>query len=150
MVTFVGLQSDFGKALQEMVELEYDAVEAYESALSGLENLDYRETLKAFQKDHSNHIKSLSDLLTQHHLAPPQGASKLKELVTTGKAMISQLRGDLAILRAIHSNEEDINTAYERLIAHEGFWPDAHDIVHKAFADEKRHKEWVESVLKRD
>ena len=147
MVTLVGMQSDFGKAIQEMIELEYDAVDAYAAAVNRLENQDYREKLQSFQKDHEHHIERLSDLLKHNDLAPPKGASMVKHWITTTKSALSQLMGDTLILRAIHSNEEDTHKGYERLVNHDKIWPDAQEVLEGAFADEKKHKEWLESVL---
>lgn len=43
MVTLVGMQDDFGTTLKDLVELEYDAVEAYEAAINRLDNKEYKK-----------------------------------------------------------------------------------------------------------
>lgn len=49
MSTAVGKQEDFSSALIELVELDYDAVEAYEAALKRLEDEKYRNMLEKFK-----------------------------------------------------------------------------------------------------
>ena len=42
MATMVGTQESFIKAIQELVELDYDAIGAYESAIKNLDKLEYK------------------------------------------------------------------------------------------------------------
>ena len=41
MVTMVGMQKDFGDAMKELLELEYDALAAYDESIERLENADF-------------------------------------------------------------------------------------------------------------
>lgn len=52
MVTMVGNQTDFIDAVKKLLELEYDAVEAYESAINRIESENYKAMLINFKKDH--------------------------------------------------------------------------------------------------
>ncbi|ABV78707.1 hypothetical protein RBEMOGI_1576 [Rickettsia bellii str. RML Mogi] len=45
------------------------------------------------------------------------------------------------------SNEEDTNTAYERLNNHADKWHDAEKILEQGFKDEQKHKKWIENQL---
>ena len=63
MVTIVGMQGDFASALKDLVELDYDAVEAYEAAINRLDDEEYKDVLKTFKEDHERHISELSDVL---------------------------------------------------------------------------------------
>lgn len=46
------------------------------------------------------------------------------------------------------TNEDDTNTAYERLNAHPKKWPEAIQFLEKGLNDERRHRAWIESVIK--
>jgi hypothetical protein len=48
--------------------------------------------------------------------------------------------GDTAILAAMVSNEEDTNTAYERINSRTDKWSDAEEIIKRGLEDERRHK----------
>jgi rubrerythrin len=146
MVTLVGTQGDLAAAIKELIELDYDAVEAYEAAINRLDNQDYKEKLSEFKKDHQRHIQELSILLGQHQITEiPSGPSTIKQWLAKGKVVLAELVGDSAILAAMKSNEIDTNTAYERFSAREDLWADARPIILRGLEDEKRHKAWLET-----
>ena len=89
MVTTVGLESDFMKALKNLVSLDYDAVEAYQAAIDRLEDEEYKKALEGFKQDHLKHIKELSAFLKKHNHTPPTGPSS-KSLLTQGKVTLAR------------------------------------------------------------
>ena len=146
MVTKVGLQKDFIKALKDLIELDYDAVEAYEAAINRIENEEYKNSLKKFKGDHERHIQELSEFLKENKETPPTGPSA-KSLLTQGKVVLANLMGDTAILRAMRSNEIDTNTAYERINNYEEISEEIRGPLKKGLQDEKRHLAWIETQL---
>jgi rubrerythrin len=147
MVTFVGTQADFGDALKDLIELDYDAVEAYEAAVNRLENQVFKEKLNIFKADHEWHIQELTNVLNKRDIEPPSGPSAGKQWLAKGKVVLANLIGDTTILRAMISNEIDTNSAYERISLREDMWPEAKDIVRRGLEDERRHKKWLENTL---
>lgn len=147
MTTLVGKQDDFTKALQELLELDYDAIEAYETAVNKLEESKFKAKLNDFKMDHQRHVAEISALLRNHHEEVPNGPSA-KQWLTKGKVVIGGIIGDRAILGAMLTNEEDTNTAYARMISHPRIWNDAVTILQNGLQDEKRHKQWLESIVK--
>jgi len=143
MVTLVGMQGNFESALKELVELDYDAIEAYEAAINRLENGRYKDVLNGFKADHQRHVTDLSGLLKKHNQEPPTGPSIGKQWLTKGKVVLANLVGDDAILAAMSSNEDDTNTAYERMNERLDKWEDAVEILKRGLTDEKRHKAWL-------
>jgi rubrerythrin len=146
MVTMVGTQVRFDEALYELCELDYDAIEAYKAAINRLENKEYVSKMEEFKQDHQQHVQEISNLLRKHQAKAPDGPSP-KNILTQGKVVLANLLGDQAILKAMLSNEQDTNTAYERLNDHEEKWEDSLDILKKGLADEKRHKQWIQLTL---
>lgn len=147
MATLVGTQKEFHDALYALCELDYDAVEAYKAAINRLENEIYKNTLSDFMNDHIRHIEELTSLLKTHNHPAPEGPD-MKQYLAQGKVVLANLMGDKAILKAMITNEEDTNTAYERLTQHAGKWSDASIILANGLNDEKRHKEWLEEQVK--
>lgn len=147
MATLVGTQASFTDALKELIELDYDASEAYAAAINRLTKEEYKNTLTSFMEDHKRHIQELSSLLAQHNEEYPKGPSTLKQWLTKGKVVIADLAGDDAIISAMVSNEEDTNTAYETLNARDDKWQDAEDILQRGLADERRHKKWLKEQI---
>lgn len=145
MTTLVGTQKTFSDALQSLLELDYDAIEAYKVAIERLEDKDFKAKLTEFKGDHERHVREISDLLRKHGSDVPDGPS-LKQWLTKGKVVLADLMGDRAILSAMEGNEEDTNTAYDRMHKHPEKWPDATDILDRGFRDEKRHIEWLQNL----
>jgi len=145
MTTFVGTQTNFSDAVKELLELEYDAKEAYEAAINRVESLDYKQKLEEFKADHEQHIRNLTELLRNHNEEAPTGPSG-KQWLAKGKVVLANLIGDDTILAAMVSNESDTNTAYERMNDRTDKWADAIEIIQRGLADEKRHKAWLETV----
>lgn len=144
MVTMVGKQAEFSDAIKELIELDYDAVEAYEAAISRLENTVYKGKLSEFLNDHKRHIKEFTTLLKKHNTDAPNSPSAGKQWLTKGKVVLANLIGDDAILSAMLSNEEDTNTAYERMNERTDKWDDSKDILRRGLEDERQHKKWFE------
>lgn len=147
MTTFVGTQNDFKSALESLIELEYDALSAYHTAIEALEKPSYKLQLRNFAEDHQRHIDELSHLFRRKGFQPPTKPATLKHLLTKGKAVLATLGSDISILQAMLSNEKDTNHAYETMLAHEEIWLEATPIIRRGLEDEKRHKNWLEMTL---
>jgi rubrerythrin len=149
MVTTVGLQGNFMDALIELVQLDYDAVAAYEAAINRINLPEYKKSLQGFKQDHEKHIKVFSKYIKESGRVPPEEPG-MKSFLTQGKVVLANLVGDTTILRAMRSNEEDTNTAYERLNKYEDIPGDIMNDLKEGLEDERRHAEWLDSVLQKE
>jgi rubrerythrin len=149
MVTKVGMQTEFADALKDLMELDYDAVEAYDAAIDRLDNAAYIAKLAEFKKDHQRHISEIDDILSDHQIEAPAGPSG-KQWLTKGKVILANLIGDEAILKAMISNETDTNTAYQRMNERTDIWVDAREMLKNGLADEQKHKAWLETLVSED
>jgi rubrerythrin len=147
MVTMVGLEKNFTDAVKDLIELEYDAVEAYKAAIERLESKQYKDKMTEFLKDHERHIREFSSILKKHNEEAPQGPDMTKHWLAEGKVVLAGLIGDNAILTAMKTNEDDTNTAYERLNNFNDIWEDSEGFLKEALKDERRHRAWIESVI---
>ena len=146
MATLVGTQTNFADALRELVELDYDAIEAYAAAIDRLGNTKYKNKLEQFKADHENHVVTLNKFLRDHEEEGVEGPDA-KKWLAKGKVILATLIDDKSILQAMLSNEEDTNNAYERMNAHEDIWPEVAEALSKGLADEKAHMEWFEETI---
>lgn len=147
MVTMVGTESELVDLLMDLMKLDYDAIDAYNSAIKKLKNSSLADQLRDFRDDHARHTKNLRPFV--HELggkAPTEG--DMKSLLTTGKVAMGALMGDKAILMAMKTNEDDTNTAYERAVSHKGVTPELKRILSSNLADERRHRTWIEQTMK--
>ena len=145
--TLVGTQKDFREALENLIELDYAAAASYQEAIEHLKYAEYKRKLKEFQHDHERHIKEFGEIIRKMGHEPPTGAG-IKQLFTQGKVMFANLIGDKAILKAMKSNEDDTNTAYERLNDHIGKTEETRELLRRGLEDERKHRQWIEQAIK--
>jgi ferritin-like metal-binding protein YciE len=146
MTTFVGTQDSLIEALQSLMDLDYDALEAYDASIHRLQNSDYKAKLEEFKSDHQRHIEDLTKVLKGHDITPATGPSA-KQWLTKGKVVIANIMGDEGVLKAMLSNEGDTNTAYEKMNDRKDLWDDLKDVLKKGLNDERKHKMWLEEVV---
>lgn len=144
MATSVGKEDNKLEMLQDLIKLDLAAAEAYQAAIDRLENAGYRQQLESFKRDHERHVEDLSPIVREMGGEVPDSAGA-KEMLTEGKVALSSLGGDDSILKAMKSNENDTNIAYERVA--EKAPPEARAIVERGLADERRHCEWILAQL---
>ena len=111
----------------------------------GLENPSFKEQIAAFKRDHDRHFDELRSLASTVGVVPPTEGDA-KQRLTTGKVALASLMGDKTILRAMKTNEDNTVTAYERASRHEQAPADAKPMFERALADERRHREWIETT----
>jgi uncharacterized protein (TIGR02284 family) len=146
MATMVGKEKDITKLLNDLIALDFDAIEAYEAAIARLDTAGDREQLARFMEDHRRHVRDLSELVRSFGEAPQEGAD-LKRILTKGKVVLAGLSGDEAVLWAMKSNEDDTNQAYERATASPGLPDRVLSVLRANLADERRHRSWIEQRL---
>jgi len=134
--------------LEDLIALDYDAADAYQAAIDRLENTHFKQTLRDFKGDHLRHMEELSEILSGMGRTPPKEGD-MKSLLTKGKVVIAGMMGDKAILEAMRTNEADTNTAYERVVAHEGVPSTTLNVLQRGLQDERRHCEWILDTQKR-
>lgn len=146
MVTTVGLESDMLEMIDDLIGLDYDAIEAYRTAIDRIEDTSFKAQLTEFMMDHQRHTQELSALLREHGENPQDGPT-MKRFLTTGKVALADLMGDKAILMAMKTNEEDTNTAYQRAANRDELPEDLKKAVLRGLDDERRHRSWIIDTL---
>lgn len=130
--------------LSKLILSDYDAIEAYEAAIERLTGPDDKRQLERFRDDHRRHISELSEL-DRHMGSIPPKAPDLKRIVAKGKVLLGGLIGDEAILRAMKSNEDGTNEAYESASVNVETLPaEVRHAIIRGLDDERRHLEWIE------
>ena len=142
MVTFAGTQNKFLDALKAIIELDYDAIKAYQAAIDRLESPVYKQKLEEFKGDHQRHVETFSTYLTQYNVTPPSGPD-IKGMLTAGKVKIASLSSDRAILKAMLDNEGDTVEAYENINSHPDKPTELSETLYRSLSDEHRHQQWI-------
>lgn len=142
MVTTIGTESKLETLLTDLIQLDYDAAEAYQAAIDRVENAGSKASLLTFKQDHLRHVDDLSQVLAKMGREAPAGGD-IKSVLTKGKVVLGGLAGDKAILQAMKTNEDDTNTAYERAALHHEATPQIHALLEHNLRDERRHRDWM-------
>ena len=142
MVTTTGTASDVVDMLNDLIQLDYDAIQAYEAAIGRIENAEHQRQLQAFRDDHERHTQELGRIVSELGAEPARGAS-MKQVLTVGKVAFADMMGERAVLQAMKSNEDDTNTAYERAASRSDLPTSAVPVIQSALGDERRHRHWL-------
>lgn len=146
MGTQVGTEKEVISLLNDLIALDYDAIEAYEAAITRLSDLRCKEQLRLFMGDHQRHTVELADYVGRYGCTPVTKGD-FKQILTKGKVVLGGLIGDKAILAAMKSNEDDTNAAYERALAKTGLPEGVRIVLNRNLSDERRHRAWIEQQL---
>ncbi len=146
MVTIRGKEVTVTRMLCDLIELDFDAIEAYQAAVDRLQDFMVQQQLRAFMADHERHVRELSEIVRgQGGEAPTKG--DFKRVLTKGKVVIGNLVGDRGILMAMKSNEDETNQAYEQAVRQHDLTSEVREVLQRNLADERRHRAWIEDRL---
>lgn len=144
MVTTVGKENTLSERLSNLIKLDYDAIDAYREAIDRIDDAESKQELAKFMADHQRHTEELSaHLKTMGETPPTEGDAK--SMLTKGKVMFADIAGDKALLKAMKTNEDDTNTAYERAVEQADSPAELKTLLERNLADERRHREWIET-----
>ncbi|CAN5670149.1 hypothetical protein BH23GEM6_BH23GEM6_26140 [soil metagenome] len=134
--------------LNDLLQLDHDAVQAYSLAIDGIQNPQLEQDLTRFRGDHERHIRDLTELIERHDGIPvqlshvPTGAFKL------AVQALGNLGSDREVLLAFKANERQVCDKYNRL-AEDTNTPDIAEVLHRNAADEEKHYQWAANALER-
>lgn len=131
--------------LNDLLQLDHDAVEAYTVAIDRLRDERRRETLVDFRADHERHIEELAALIRARGGLPtemPHATGALKLAVQA----LGSIGSTVPLLLAFKAVEGQVRDKYQRA-AQRVRENDVTDVVRRAADDEVRHYAWVEQTL---
>lgn len=134
--------------LNDLLQLDHDAVKAYTLAEAALKNETYKESIRVFKRDHERHIQELTRLVALHGGTPadsPHVSSSPFKLAAQG---LGDLGSDTSVLLAFKANERLSRDKYQRA-AEQGYPPEVQAVVQRGAADETTHYTWVQETLER-
>ena len=146
MATTTGPELTLADLLNSLIELDFDAIEAYKAAIARVDDMTDRGELARFLEDHQRHVADLTPLVTRHGGTPATGGD-LKQILTKGKVVLGGLVGDRVVMAAMKTNVDDTTAAYERAVAHPEADAETRGVLEKNLEDERRHRTWIEQRL---
>lgn len=128
--------------LNDLLQLDHDAVAAYKVALRELDSPRLTAELRAHLEDHERHIEELERHI--HRIGGmavpmPHLSGVFKLAVQSAVAAAS----DRTVLLAFKANEMQVRDKYTRAAAAMDLPVDIRDTVRRAADDEQRHYDWA-------
>jgi rubrerythrin len=134
--------------LNDLLQLDHDAVQAYTLAIDTLKSDAYRETLIQFRGDHQRHIRELTDLVRAHGGTPVETAHLPTGLFKLAVQALGTAGDDRRVLLAFKTNEGQVREKYRRH-ADAPHPPEVTDVLRRAAVDEEKHYAWAAEILER-
>jgi ElaB/YqjD/DUF883 family membrane-anchored ribosome-binding protein len=135
--------------LNDLLQLDHDAIAAYDVAIAKLEDRDHADQIAGYRRDHERHVRELNELVARLGGTPanhPHVTGPFK----TALQSLGGLAGDKGLLMAFRTNELAVRTKYDAYASRAMLWPpDVKRTVDGAALDEERHYAWVADVLQR-
>jgi uncharacterized protein (TIGR02284 family) len=132
--------------LNELIQLDIDAVHAYEQAIDRIDMRQIAEDLERFKGDHQRHIRELSAAVRQLGADPPERSPDLKGYLIEGFTALRSMTGTEGALKAMRTNEKITNKNYDKALSQD-LPADVAAIVRRNRDDERRHLEYIENAL---
>jgi len=141
--------SEVGKKLVALAQLDIDAVRAYSQAIEKIDVQEIRGRLENFRSDHERHIRDLAPCITQYGEKPPEHSPDLKGFFIEGMTALRSVTGTEGALKAMRMNEQLTNARYEAALKAE-LAPQVRQVVERNRQDEQRHLQYIERCLEND
>jgi rubrerythrin len=136
------------ETLNDLLQLDTDAVILYEQAIEHVEGDPLRMDLELFQADHERHITDLRQLVLDLGGQPIEIKRDLKGAVLQAVTAMRSLTGTKGALKAMRMNEKLTNRTYEK--AMQGELPvRVSRLVAQNLDDERRHLATIEAHIER-
>lgn len=134
-------------ALNDLLQLDHDAIGAYQVAIEQLADRSYAQQIQGFLLDHERHVQDLNRLIQELGGTPknePHASGPLKQAVQR----LGGLGGDKGTLMAFRNNEMQVRARYQGYLGKAGSWPaEVRATIDRNALDEERHFGWVDEVL---
>jgi hypothetical protein len=132
--------------LNDLLQLDHDAVHAYSIAIDSLENEGWRESLVRYRGDHQRHIDELTTHIRSLGGTPVELPHIPTGMFKSAVQAAGAAGGDRAILLAFKSNEGQVRSKYWRA-ANAGHPAETASLLRRNAHDEEVHYRWVAGVL---
>ncbi|HYR06997.1 MAG TPA: ferritin-like domain-containing protein [Longimicrobium sp.] len=138
------------EGLNDLLQLDHDAVGAYQIAMEKLHDRDHADQIAGFRRDHERHIRELNELIADLGGTPknhPHATGPFKLALQS----LGGLAGDKGVLLAFRANELLVRTKYDSYASKANHWPtNIKRVIDACALDEERHFRWVSDVLGKD
>ncbi len=133
--------------LNDLLQLDHDAIAAYEIAIEKVGNPDWVDQIAGFMLDHERHVRQLNEVILELGGTPrnePHVTGPFREALQS----LGALGGDRGLIVAFRANELRSQRKYDRYASRANRWPpNVKRVVDGNALDEERHVRWASEVL---
>ena len=140
------MNKELREKIESLIKLDIDAAESYSEALEHIDDPQTHQRIEEFRLDHEDHIRKLSEVLSNSGEAPPERKKDIKGYFIKGFTSMRSSSGEEGALKAMKSNEELTNKKYDKARSKE-MTPAVKAIIEKNYEDERRHLDYIEAQL---
>ena len=133
-------------ALSNLVQLDIDAVHAYDQVLKEIDDPIIKDRLLKFQDEHRKHIGGLSKHIEDLGGHPPKPSQDFKGYVIEAFAAIRSFTGLKGALKAMKITEDISNRYYGEVVSWEAP-SEVKEVLRTYFSEEKIHLDYITSNL---
>lgn len=137
---------DVADRLNALIQLDADAINAYNQAIAKVREPDIRKQLERYREDHKAHIDSLTEIIERIGEQPATPSRDFKGFLIEGFTKIRSMGGTEAALQAMENNEKLTNRKYAEAVE----WDVSNEILkvlQMNYQDEKEHLAYIERQL---
>ncbi|BDG01900.1 ferritin-like domain-containing protein [Anaeromyxobacter oryzae] len=139
--------SEIIEELSRLVQLEADAVAAYDAALELLPAGPVHDELALFRLEHQRHAMALYDVFMRLAKTPPEVEPDVKGVVI-GALTPRAIRSLAELLDALRGNEQLTTSLYAKARS-KSFPQTIRELLDRAHGEERHHLDWIERALSR-
>lgn len=132
--------------LNDLLQLDHDAVGAYGVAINATTDESRREALRGFRADHERHIEEITRLIQDRGGKPIQSPHLPTGVFKLAVQKAGAMGGETALLLAFKANERQGRDKYRRAAENSDDLEVA-DVLARASEDEIRHYDWAVRTL---
>lgn len=136
--------TDVVRELNNLIQLDVDAIKAYDQAIEACEHASVKMKLTEFRADHQRHVTDLSAHVRALG-AQPEVKQDLKGYLIEGFTAITSI-GTHSALVAMQGNEMLTNSRYQAALKMD-LSPELRVTLEKNYSDEQRHLAWIKEAL---
>ncbi len=134
------------RKLSRLMQLDVDAIHAYEQAIEKIEHASIKETITRFREAHKTHVLQLKAAISQLGGQPPAETPDLKGYLIEGFTALRSVTGTEGALKALQGNEQLTNKRYREALDWE-VPTEISKLIEKNHQDEQEHLRYIERSL---
>jgi hypothetical protein len=130
------------RLLRSLAELDYDMVQAYETAIAMLDDVTLEQGMRAYLEDHRRHIVELNAQIVAFG-GRPWVDDDFRHVLVEGRVFLASVVGDRGVMKAMLNNEKQTSRTYVLETSIPGLPPALRNLFDRILEEELDHRWWI-------